>query len=153
MLILQLCPTLCDPLDCSPLGSSVHGILQARILEWVAISFSRGSSQPRDQTLVSWIAGRFFTIWTTREALRVVQWLSIHLPVQGTQVQFLVWKDPTYHVTTKPVHHNSWAWALKLLKPKCPRAGAPQQESSPYLLQQEKACIHQWRPVQPKMNK
>ena len=46
--VAQLCPTLCDPADCSPPGSSVHGFLQARILEWVAISFSRGSSQPRD---------------------------------------------------------------------------------------------------------
>ena len=50
---LQLCPTLCDPMDCSPPGSSVHEILQARILEWVAIPFCRGSSQPRDQMLVS----------------------------------------------------------------------------------------------------
>ena len=55
-------------MDCSPPGSSVHGFLQARILEWVAIFFSRGSSQPRDQTQVSCIAGRFFTVWTTREA-------------------------------------------------------------------------------------
>ena len=54
--------TLCDPMNCSPPGFSVHGILQARILEWVAISFSRGSSQPRDRTQVSCIAGRFFTI-------------------------------------------------------------------------------------------
>ena len=59
--------TLCDPMDCSLPGSSVHGILQARILEWVAIPFSRGSSQPRDQTWVSYIAGRFFTIWATKE--------------------------------------------------------------------------------------
>ena len=57
----QSCLTLCDPKDCGPPGSSVHGILQARVLEWVAISFSRGSSQPRDQTRVSCIAGRFFT--------------------------------------------------------------------------------------------
>ena len=64
----QSCPTLCDPVDCSPPGSSVHGILQARILEWVAISFSRGSSQPRDWTQVSCIAGRRFNLWTTREA-------------------------------------------------------------------------------------
>ena len=146
MLIPQLYRTLCDPLDCSLPGSSVHGILQARILEWVAISFSRGSSQPRDQTLASWIAGRLFTIWATRKAPQVVHWLRIHLPMQGTQVQSLVWKDPTCHVTTKPVYHNYWAWALKLLKPKCPRACAPQQESSPHLLQQEKACIHQWSP-------
>ena len=61
----QLCPALYDPMDCSPPGSSVHGILQARILEWVAISFSRGSSRPRDRTQVSCIAGRFFTIWAT----------------------------------------------------------------------------------------
>ena len=56
---------LFDPMDCSPPGSSVHGILQARMLEWVAISFSRGSSQSRDQTQVSCIAGRHFTLWTT----------------------------------------------------------------------------------------
>ena len=56
-----------DSLDCSPPGSSVHGISQARILEWVAISFSRGLSQPRDWTWVSWIAGRFFAIWATRK--------------------------------------------------------------------------------------
>ena len=48
--VAQSCPTFCDPEDCSPPGSSVHGILQARILEWVAISFSRGSSRPSDQT-------------------------------------------------------------------------------------------------------
>ena len=67
--VAQSCPTLCDPIDCSLPGSSVPGILQARILEWVAISFSRRSSQPRDRTRVSHIAGRRFTIWATREAL------------------------------------------------------------------------------------
>ena len=66
--VAQLWPILCDPMDCSQLGSSVHGILQARIPEWVAIPFSRGSSRPRDWTLVSSIAGRFFIIWATREA-------------------------------------------------------------------------------------
>ena len=55
--ISQSCPILCNPMDCSLLGSSVHGILQARILEWVAIPFSRGSSQPRNQTQVSRIVG------------------------------------------------------------------------------------------------
>ena len=54
--LLQSCLTLCDPMDCSPPGSSVHGILQARILEWVAISFFRGSSQPRDQTCISYVS-------------------------------------------------------------------------------------------------
>ena len=59
VLVTQPCPAICNPIDCSPPGSSVHGILQARILDWVAISFSRGSSQPRDQTQVS---HTFFTI-------------------------------------------------------------------------------------------
>ena len=72
--VAQLCPTLCDPVDCSPPSSSIHGILQARILEWVAISFSRGSSQPRDWTQVSHIAGRRFNIWATGE----VCFLNIH---------------------------------------------------------------------------
>ena len=58
----------CDPMDCSMPGSSVRGILQARILEWVALSFFRGSSWPRNQTWVSCIAGRWFTSWAMREA-------------------------------------------------------------------------------------
>ena len=63
--------TLCEPTDGSQPGSSVHGILQARRLEWVAIPFFRGSSRPRaDQTQVSWIAGRLFTSWATREYVR-----------------------------------------------------------------------------------
>ena len=66
-LVIQTCPTLCNPMDCSLPGSSVHGILQARIIKWVDISFSRGSCQPRDQTLVSFIADRFFTVWANRE--------------------------------------------------------------------------------------
>ena len=65
---LLSCVRLCDPVDHSPPGSSVHGILQARILEWVDISFSRGSSWPRDRTQVSHIAGRCFNLWATREA-------------------------------------------------------------------------------------
>ena len=70
MLVTQSCLTLCDPMDCRSPGSSVHGILQARILEWVAISFSRGSSQPRDRTQVFCIAGRFFIDSASRKALR-----------------------------------------------------------------------------------
>ena len=64
--VTQSCMTLCDPMDCSLPGSSVHGIDQARILEWVAISFSRRSSWSRDWTLVSHIVGRCFTVWATR---------------------------------------------------------------------------------------
>ena len=66
--ITQLCSALCNPMDCSPPGFFVHGISQARILKWVAISFSRRSSWLRDGTQVSGIAGRFFIIWATRES-------------------------------------------------------------------------------------
>ena len=66
MLVTQLCPSLCDPMDYS---FSVHKIFQARILEWVAIPFSRGSFQPMDQTWISHTTGRFFTVWATRKLL------------------------------------------------------------------------------------
>ena len=68
VLVTQSCVTLCNPIDNSPSSSSVHEILQARILEWVVIPFSKSSSQPRDRTQVSHNADRFFTIWATREA-------------------------------------------------------------------------------------
>ena len=73
----QLYLTLCDPLDCSPPGFSVHGMLQTRILEWVAISFSRGSYRPRDRSQVSCTAGRFFTNWATRKAFMCLRvWMN-----------------------------------------------------------------------------
>ena len=75
--VAQSCPTLCDPTDCSLPGSSIHGIFQAIVLEWVAISFSRGSSRPRDQNRVSRIADRRFTVWATREALPCERWLEM----------------------------------------------------------------------------
>ena len=68
VLVAPSCPILWNPMDYSLPGSSVHGILQAGILEWVAMPLSRGSSWPREQTWVSCIAGKFFTIWATREA-------------------------------------------------------------------------------------
>ena len=86
-----------DPVDCSLPGSSVHGILQARILEWVVISFSRGSSQTRDQTQVSSISVRLFTDWVTWEAL-----LLLH-SVQFSSVQSLshVWLLATPWITAR----------------------------------------------------
>ena len=78
-MVTQLCLTLCDPMDCSPPGSSVPGILQARLLERVAIPFSRRSSQPRDRTQVSCIAGRFFIAWATREAHKEIRGRAISL--------------------------------------------------------------------------
>ena len=76
-LVAKSCPTLCDPTDSSLIGSSVHGFSQIRILEWIAISFSRGSFRPRDWTQISWVAGRFFTTWTTTNmTFSRVLWLS-----------------------------------------------------------------------------
>ena len=75
----QSCPALSNPMDCSLPGSSAHGILWARILEWITIPFSRGSSRPRNQTWVSHIAGRFFTIWAPREALYTYS-ISLKVP-------------------------------------------------------------------------
>ena len=86
--VAQSHPTLCNAVDCSPPGSSVHGILQARILEWVALSFSRESSRPRGPTRVSSLAGRFFTIWASWRApflTRLPGFLIIrayHAPIQ-----------------------------------------------------------------------
>ena len=84
--VAQLYVTLCDSMDCSPPGSSVNEIFQARTLEWVAISYSRGSSRRRDLTQVSCIAGIFFTNWATGEALESqhAQWLSVMQLVDAT---------------------------------------------------------------------
>ena len=88
---LQLCLTLCNLMDSSWPGSSVHGIFQARILEWVAISFSRGSSPPRDQTCVSCIASRFFTSWAIEEALNsILKGRDITLPTKVRLVKAMV---------------------------------------------------------------
>ena len=78
VLVAHSCPTLCNAVDSRLWGSSLHGILQARIMEWIPVSYSRGSSQPRNQTHVSLIAGEFFTFWATREAIllhdRQINW-------------------------------------------------------------------------------
>ena len=103
--VTQLCLTLCEPMDCSLPGSSVRGILQARILEWIAISFSRGSSWPRDWTQVSRIAGRHFTDWP---------WIFYRIKMfenystsqfQGTSLVAQTVK----HLSTM---WESWVWAL-----------------------------------------
>ena len=82
--VTQSCPTLCDPVDCSLPSSSVYGIFQARILEWIAISFSRGSSWPRDRTWVAHVGGRRFNLWATREASNK-GWKSKLLLICGLQ--------------------------------------------------------------------
>ena len=79
--VIQSCPTLCDPMD-----YTLHAIFQARILEWVAASFSRVSSQPRDWTQASRIAGRFFTSWATREAQEY--WSEVGIKFHCVSTQF-----------------------------------------------------------------
>ena len=74
----QSCLTLCDPVDCSPPSFSTHGIFQARVLEWVAIPFSRGSSPPRDQTQIFWTAGRCVIVWATQAHVQR-EWLQSFL--------------------------------------------------------------------------
>ena len=74
MLVARSCPTLCDPMACSPPDSPVHRFLQARILEWVGVPFSRGSYRPRDWTQISCIEGEFFTLWATLNGTLVQNW-------------------------------------------------------------------------------
>ena len=93
------CPTLWDPVDPSPPGSSVREILQARILEWVAIPFSGGSSWPRDRTWISCIAGRFLPIWATREAKHKPCFslkLSSPLLLEWFPKPYRSWHTPTH---------------------------------------------------------
>ena len=95
----QSCLTLYDPMDCSLPGSSIHGIFQARVLEWIAISFSRGSSRPSNQTRVSHIAGRLFTIWATRKALNDDTIVSNEEPIS--------FPSPSYMLGPENLHRRS----------------------------------------------
>ena len=104
MKVVQSCPTLCDPMDrgadCSLPGSSVHGVFQAIILEWNAISFSRRSSRPRDWTLVFCIVGRRFTVWATREVHKLT-----YLSSNGQMIQLPNGKSCLLEVT--PLETNT----------------------------------------------
>ena len=108
--VTQSCPTICNPMDCKLQGSSLHGILQARILEWVAISFSRGSSLPRDRTHISFSAGGFFTAelrwkpsWSTIGFSCYVYWRrhSPHIFLIGTAWLCLWDPLPQMHLKKK----------------------------------------------------
>ena len=116
--VAQSSPTLCDPMDCSPPGS-VHGILQARILEWVAISFSRESSQPRDRTQASHIAGGFFNQLSHKGSPRILEWVAY--PFSSGSSRLRDWDpgieqgSPALQVDSlptelsgKPFSHNTW---------------------------------------------
>ena len=107
--VAQSCLTLCDPMDCSPPGSSVHGISQARILEWGAIAFSRGFSRPRDRTQVSGIAGRHLTVWATRESWREskIMWRFLITQGTGAPIPFII-QGPIhmYHYIVQYIHNT-----------------------------------------------
>ena len=105
MLVAQSFSTLYNPRDCSPPGSSVHGILQARIREWVAISFSRGSSPPRDQTLVYYTAVGFLTTGPPGESW--ARWLEPKKPI--------VWGTPSWSRGRTPRFHCQEPRAQSLL--------------------------------------
>ena len=101
VLCAQSCPTLCNPLDCSPPGSSVHGISQARILEWVAISYPKGSSRPRDQTSIACISciGRWIlhhcATWKasikTSTLVFNISFIKVHAIVFNVRTIFSFW--------------------------------------------------------------
>ena len=104
--LLQSCPTLCDPMDYSPPGSSVHGILQSRILEWVATPSCRGSSWPRDWTrisCVSSIAGRFFTTKPPGKPHHRACGILIHQPGMEPPVAPALGAQSLNHWTTRKV--------------------------------------------------
>ena len=103
---------LCDPMGCSPPGSSVHGISQARILEWVAIPFSSGTSLPRGQTpvscLISCIAGEFFTTGTTREELLKIIWIYSEESLQNTEILSAIPYEMATHSSILAWRQRAW---------------------------------------------
>ena len=115
--VAQSCLTLCDPKDCSPPGSSIHGIFQTRILEWVAISFSRGSSQPRDQTQVSHTAGRLFTIWTTREGNAGLEEAQAGIKISRRNINNHRYADATLVAEgEEELRASWWKWKRRVKK-------------------------------------
>ena len=118
VLVIQSRLTLCDPTDCSLPGFSVHGILQAKILEWIAIPFSRGTSQPRYWTLVSCIAGRFYTVWATGKSSCYIYFTHYHsdsLMLSQRLVPKIYYSPPGLFIIASASLHFHWLPALPLL--------------------------------------
>ena len=122
---------LCDPMNCSLPGSSVHGIFQARVLEWVAISFSRGSSRPRDRTRVSRIVGRCFTVWATREWIgpqptqTLHEMAKIHLHWKGEE-RWRAWelpRRPARELEGTLQTKKGYGWAQAVSQPRASMRG------------------------------
>ena len=122
---------LSNSMDCSPPGSSVYGILQIRMLEWVAILFSRGSSWPRGWAQVSSIAGRFLTIWATREAPLTFLALCFQKRMQSDHMLYslypllLVFKFNIFWIICYVIKYYFWTifcWLLKILYFESPKS-------------------------------
>ena len=113
VLVVQLCLVLYDPVDCIPPGSSVHGVLQSRVLEWVVIPSSRGSSPPRDQTWVSYIAGKFFTTWVTLLYICVCLYVYSRV-IWLFWTSLLAWKNMMRITDIRCVYLNSDSLCLLL---------------------------------------
>ena len=109
--VAQSCPIFCNPKDCSLPGSSIHGIFKTRILEWVAISFSRRSSWPRDWTWVSRIVGRHLTVWATRKVLN-----EVHTYIKFNDIWFLKWFSGEQSACQYRSHRRCWfnPWVSKI---------------------------------------
>ena len=116
--VTKLCKTLCDPMDCRLPGSSIHGILQARILEWVAMPFCRRSSCPRYQTLVSCITGGFFTTEPPRKPLKLPYDPAILLVATFPKIT-IIQKDIHTPVFTAALFTIARTWK----QPGCPLTG------------------------------
>ena len=110
--VAQSCPTLCDPMDCSLSGSSIHGVFQARVLEWIAISFSRGSSRPRNRAWVSHTAGRHLTVWAT---IPPTTWTVVALILLSAWIQYLAHSKCSINFTTVIISSHVLWWSLLLI--------------------------------------
>ena len=122
---LQSCLTLCNPTNCSPPGSSVHGILQARIPEWIAISSSRGSSQPRDWTRISCISRQILYCWAIREAAFLLRQCIISL---WMSLCHLYMSLPFLHIN--PLLYLSFSAARHMMKCYIPSAPSALRSSA-----------------------
>ena len=143
--VTQSRPTLCDPMDCSPPGSSVHGILQARVPECVAIFFSRGSSRPRDETQVSRVMGRCFNLRATRWTGICLNSWSGKIPPRSpctTAAEPVLCSRQA--VPPEPTCHSYCAHVL---------SACAQQQRSPCSPRPEKACAQQGRLRSPQVKK
>ena len=117
--VAQSCPTLCYPMDCSPPGSSVHRIFRARVLEWVAISFSRASSPSRNQTRLSSIVSRCFTVWASGKSIvnimSLICWVKHILRRPVGVVIAIIYSRSSNNTLYKMMEHSFMLYFLCIL--------------------------------------